>query len=76
MMPARKVKGPLAARLRRIVQQKIKAALERAAAKEAADWERCFGNGAPADPELKLARIVRVASTRALLSMINRPDPA
>jgi hypothetical protein len=58
------------------VREQVEAAFARAAAEEAALWDRCFGENAPADPKAKTARIIRVASMRAALAIVNRRSNA
>lgn len=63
----------LAVWVRGIVDQKLRAERARAAAEESATWSRCFGSGAAPTEKAQRARIVAIASARALLATMKTP---
>jgi hypothetical protein len=60
--------------IRQLIHREIQADRARAAAEEAEQWERCFGATAPSNWKARQRRIVRVASSRAFLGLLNRPN--
>jgi len=57
-----------------LIREEIQADRARAAAKEAEQWEGCFGAKSPSDRKAKQRRIVQVASSRAFLALLNKPN--
>lgn len=64
----------LCAAIHAAIGKEVAAVLARLGAEEDALWNRCFGNNSPKDPKTKEALIVRLASMRAALSILTRPD--
>jgi len=60
--------------VRLLIGRAIKAERARAAAEEWQQWNRCFGPGAPLAAKARRDRILTVASSRALLVLINKPS--
>lgn len=63
-------------RFRNMIQKAIEDDRARAAAEEWAQWSQCFGEDAAAGEKAKRRKIIKIASARAALSILNRPDPA
>jgi hypothetical protein len=60
-----------------LVHDAVKAACERDAADEWADWKPCFGPGAPADREEQIRLVLKIASARAFrLLAFNEAPPS
>ena len=57
--------------IRKIVSEALEQQRAREAAEEAALWASCFGPGAPSHPKARLDQIVRIASGRAFLTIMN-----
>jgi hypothetical protein len=60
-----------AALIRDLIREAIEAERARAAAAEAELWGACFGQDAQANQQSKDKRIIRAASARALLTLLN-----
>ena len=60
--------------IRRLIHDEIRADRARAAAEETEQWESCFGAHSPSNREARQRRIVQVASCRAFLALLNRPN--
>jgi hypothetical protein len=60
--------------IRQLIRAEIQADRARAAAEEAEQWESCFGATAPSNWKAKQRRIVQVASGRAVLALLNKPN--
>ena len=57
--------------IRECVRQEVTAEFERQKAAEAAMWADCFADGAAAEPKRQRDRVMRLASSRAALSILN-----
>jgi hypothetical protein len=57
-----------------LVRREIQADRARAAAHEAAQWDQCFGANSPSDLKAKERRIIQVASSRAFLALLSKPN--
>jgi hypothetical protein len=62
-----------AALIRDLIREAIEAERARAAAAEAELWGACFGQGEQANRHAKDKRIIRAASGRAFLTLLNTP---
>jgi hypothetical protein len=60
--------------IRQLIRAEIRADRSRAAAEEAEQWESCFGASSPSDRKTKQRRIFQVASGRAFLALLNKPN--
>jgi len=60
--------------IRQLIRDAIQADRRRAAVEEAEQWESCFGATAPSNWKAKQRRIVQVASGRAVLALLNKPN--
>jgi hypothetical protein len=57
-----------------LIREEIATERARAASAEAAQWEACFGATSPVDRGAKQQRIVQVASGRAFLALLSKPN--
>lgn len=57
--------------IRECVRQEVAAEFDRQKAAEAAIWADCFADGAAAEPKRQRDRVMRLASSRAALSILN-----
>jgi hypothetical protein len=55
----------------RLVRRAVQKELRRLAEEEASQWARCFGKEARKDQAAQIARIIRVASARAVAAELN-----
>jgi hypothetical protein len=60
--------------IRQLIRREIQADRARAAVEEAEQWESCFGEKSPPDRKAKQRRINQVASGRAVLALLNKPN--
>jgi hypothetical protein len=57
-----------------LIQKAIADERARAAAREVADYSLCFGPNAPVGAKAKYHKIIRVASTRMAIALLNLPS--
>jgi hypothetical protein len=64
--------NPTAAHLiHELVRQEVKAEFERRQRIEESIWADCFADGAAAEPSKQICRVMRLASARATLTILN-----